>query len=102
MVVRWIVILLFCCTSCQSGLIPCPTVKAEKMKKSHAKRSVFAPKLVTASAAETKQHPETVRRTRPMVRPALEHVDVEEWDCPKPGQKKTPKAAAKKPARKQG
>jgi hypothetical protein len=48
--------------------------------------------MVTASAKETK--PETEKRfTRPDVHPALEKINVEEWDCPKPGAKKNmPKA----------
>ena len=92
MLARWMVILLIVCTSCQSGLIPCPTVKADKVKKSSGKRGYFSPKMVTASAKEAK--PEiTKRTTRPVTRPALENIDVEEWDCPKPGAKKhMPKA----------
>lgn len=93
MLIRWIVIVLIICTSCQSGLIPCPTVRADKVKRSTGKRAYFAPKMVTASVKETK--PEPVKRTRPIstTRPALEKVDVEEWDCPKPGTKKAmPKA----------
>jgi hypothetical protein len=56
--------------------------------------------MVTASAKETK--PEISRKvaTRPMVRPALEKIDVEEWDCPKPGGKKNMPKALKENIRK--
>jgi hypothetical protein len=77
------------------GLIPCPTVKADKVKKSRARSAYFGPKMLTASAREKEtkeQKTEVVRRSRPETRPALEHINVEEWDCPKPGSKKMPKA----------
>ena len=94
---RWLLVLLIFCTSCMGGLIPCPTVKADKVKKSRARSAFFGPKMMTASARETKAEKENrqadvSRRSRPENRPALEHVDVEEWDCPKPGSKKMPKA----------
>jgi hypothetical protein len=49
----------------------------------------------SASARDVKQA-NTEKPTRPMVditklpdvKPPLEHVDVEEWDCPKPGAKR--------------
>jgi hypothetical protein len=90
---RWLMILLVFCTSCMGGLIPCPTVKADKMKKSRGRSAYFGPKMVTASAKEKEKTPTDVaRRSRPETRPALEHINVEEWDCPKPGSKKMPKA----------
>jgi hypothetical protein len=105
MVTRWLLILLICCTSCMSGLIPCPTVKADKVKKSNGRSGYFAPKMMTASAKETKsvketKQTETVKRSRPEARPALEHVNVEEWDCPKPGGKKNMPKALKENIRK--
>jgi hypothetical protein len=92
MLLRWLAILLIFCTSCHTGLIPCPTVKADKTRRSTGRKAYFGPKMVTASAKETKPEPEK-RFTRPDVHPALEKINVEEWDCPKPGAKKNmPKA----------
>jgi hypothetical protein len=92
MIVRWMLILMFVCTSCHIGLIPCPTVRADKVKRSHPRQAVYSPRLVTASAEIPKK--EDPRRIRPIPRPALEKVNVEEWDCPKPGMKRNnmPKA----------
>jgi hypothetical protein len=87
MLLRILVVLLIACTSCNSGLIPCPTVRADKVRRSSPGKAFYGPKLVTASAKETK--PETTKRfIRPDTRPALEKINVEEWDCPKPGMKK--------------
>jgi hypothetical protein len=87
---RWMVILLIVLTSCQYGLIPCPRVKGDRMKRSRAKLSYYSPRAVTASVEEK---PSQDLRRRPDPKPApLEHINVEEWDCPKPGQKKMPKA----------
>ena len=92
MVMRWTIFILLLCSACQTGLIPCPAVKPEKMKRSHARQAVYSPKLVTASVKEEKTKEVSYTKRRPETRPALEHIDVEEWDCPKPGQKKMPKA----------
>lgn len=90
-------------SACQSGLIPCPVIKADKTRRSSSFVKKIRPKdkNTTASAREIPasmmQRP--VRSTTetdwrvPEVRPALENIDVEEWDCPKPGSKRTmPKA----------
>jgi hypothetical protein len=92
MVTRWLSIILIFMTSCQYGLIPCPTPKGERMKRSRARLSYYSPRMMTASVEDTKKQTSDLKR-RPEPTPApLEHVDVEEWDCPKPGQKKVPKA----------
>ena len=93
---RWLLMLLIFCTSCMGGLIPCPTVKADKVKKSRGRSAYFGPKMATASLKEKEMRDqksaEVARRSRPETKPALEHINVEEWDCPKPGSKKIPKA----------
>jgi hypothetical protein len=91
MTVRFLVFLLVFCTSCHSGIIPCPEAKGVRLKRSHAKRVHVAERAntVTASAKETTPTTDPVRYRH--TRPALEHVDVEEWDCPKPGAKYMPK-----------
>jgi hypothetical protein len=90
----WILLILL--TACQSGLIPCPKVKNDRVKKAPiGKRIRYAERNTTASAREIQQpRPTTAPRntqtyTRTQIRPALEHVDVEEWDCPKPGSKRS-------------
>lgn len=81
--------LIMTLTSCQTGLIPCPTVKAPKYKKSTARKAFYEPKMASAKASVPEK-----RYTRPEGKiPPLQHVNVEEWDCPKPGTKRAlPKA----------
>lgn len=94
-------------TACQSGLIPCPKIKADKTRRSSSFAKKIRPsyKSTTASAKEISPStsPRTVRTTNwrtPETRPALEHVDVEEWDCPKPGSKRSIPKALKENIRK--
>ena len=92
---RWLIILLIACTACQSGLIPCPKVKSDKIKRTSVnKRIRYAERNTTASAREEQQQSKRPRSLQSYSRtadlkPALEHVDVEEWDCPKPGTKRS-------------
>jgi hypothetical protein len=82
-------------SACQSGRIPCPVVKADKVKKSTIRKKLrYAERNTTASIEELPGKSTRIETyIRPEVRPALEHVDVEEWDCPKPGTKRSlPKA----------
>jgi hypothetical protein len=94
MLVRLILILLIF-TGCQSGFLPCVKVKPDKVRKTHVRKNIrYAERNTTASAKtipETPVKPNYYRGTD--TRPALENIDVEEWDCPKPGVKRTiPKA----------
>lgn len=80
-------------TACRNGLIPCPTVKSDKMKKTVInKRLRYAERNTTASIEPVNNQPSN--RTRPLhnyraeIKPTLEHMNVEEWDCPKPGMKR--------------
>ncbi|MBT1706443.1 hypothetical protein [Chryseosolibacter indicus] len=99
MLIQLLVIVLFISAGCQTGKIPCPKVKVDRTKKTFVKKRMKQEKEgpvtaritpnETVSQSRTTQN---IRRTTP-TRPALEHVDVEEWDCPKPGMKKNlPKA----------
>ncbi|HYG03816.1 MAG TPA: hypothetical protein VD927_15310 [Chryseosolibacter sp.] len=89
------IIVLICLTSCQMGLIPCPKVRADRMKRSFARK----PHPERHFSASSRNTPDIEPRRRNVSfrvheqAPPLEHIDVEEWDCPKPGTKRTmPKA----------
>jgi hypothetical protein len=89
-----IVLIMF--TACQTGRIPCPKVKADKLRKSVVKRNFRYMERNTTTASIQREET-TTRRTNliriPESHPPLEHINVEEWDCPKPGVKRTvPKA----------
>ncbi|MBA4054319.1 MAG: hypothetical protein C0490_06380 [Marivirga sp.] len=85
MSIRLITIILIVCTSCQSGIIPCPKVKTAKLHKS------FKP---SASSLTERVNPEPEAATRKMKDAKIndghfiQNISVEEWDCPKPGKKK--------------
>ena len=106
MLIRTLVIFLILCTGCRSGIIPCPEVKGLRLKKSPvSKRFRFPerprhddePVITVSSDARTPQS--TRNRTR-YVKYTIEHVDVEEMDCPKPGEKRTMPKAVKNNIRK--
>ena len=92
MTIRFVLCVLVICTACQSGFIPCPESKGVRLKRSHAKQVRTAERnTITASSRDVPNTNSTNVKYR-QTRPALEHVDVEEWDCPKPGSKSMPKA----------
>ncbi len=93
-----VLFLLLLCTACKSGIIPCPEVKGLRLKKSQvSKRARFherapreeaEPVITVSSEARTPtRNPGKVR----YVKYTIEHVDVEDLDCPRPGEK-MPKA----------
>jgi len=99
MLIRLLVILIIF-NACQTGKIPCPDFKADRVKRSHVKKQRHYDRNNTTASArvvETAEDPKPVKtdyqRGSEIKPPALERVDVEEWDCPKPGTtKKLPKA----------
>jgi hypothetical protein len=88
-------------TACQTGRIPCPKVKADKLKRSVVKRNLkYIERNTTASIPADEVTPKSrLIRTPEKVAP-LEHVNVEEWECPKPGAKRTVPKAVKDNIRK--
>lgn len=100
MLIRCIVILLLFCTACRSGIIPCPEVKGLRLKKSNfSKRSRYPEKSVAFAQVEPEITVSSDAKTlRPIskstnksryVKYTMQHIDVEEMDCPKPGARKT-------------
>lgn len=96
--IRAIVLFLLLCTACKSGIIPCPEVKGLRLKKSQvSKRARFhervpreeAEPIITVSS-EAKTPVRHAKKPR-YVKYTMVHVDVEELDCPRPGEK-MPKA----------
>ena len=111
MLIRIVVLFLLLCTGCRSGIIPCPEIKGLKLKKSHvSKRMRFndrqmvkddpEPVITVSSDAQTpQQSPRNSNKYR-YVKYTIQHVDVEDLDCPKPGEKKTMPRAVKENIRK--
>lgn len=109
MLIRAIVLFLVLCTGCRSGIIPCPEVKGLKLKKSQVNkrfrmdrnvREEPEPIITVSSDAKT---PEQTRKNSNRVRYVkytMQHIDVEEMDCPKPGERKTMPRAVKENIRK--
>ena len=99
MLIRVIVLFLVLCTGCKSGIIPCPEVKGLRLKKSQVNkrfrpeknipREEAEPVITVSSDAKTPQ--QGSRNKYRYVKYTIQHIDVEEMDCPKPGGK-MPKA----------
>jgi hypothetical protein len=88
-------------TACQTGRIPCPKVKADKIKRSVVKRNFKYPERNATASIEADDQERSHRFIRtPEKLPPLEHINVEEWDCPKPGSKRTVPKAVKDNIRK--
>lgn len=77
-----IVIVLITVTlmSCQSGRIPCPEAKYARLKKSSGRSALVYTAQAEQAADNGYGKPKTTR--------AVSNVTVEEWDCPRPGEKK--------------
>jgi hypothetical protein len=80
--IRILVLFVLLCFGCQTGRLPCPKFKATKS--GHHKRYRNYSASLTAKAEEK---PEVKVRRNEDSR-YVQHVSVEEWDCPQPGQKK--------------
>lgn len=90
MFIRLIVLSMFLfATGCQSGIIPCPTVKTARIKKSHP----YRPSLSSLSARA--EEPDDLHNKSNKINDerSFKNISVEEWDCPRPGEKRyMPKA----------
>ncbi|HTF30699.1 MAG TPA: hypothetical protein VK625_17720 [Flavitalea sp.] len=112
MLIRAIVLFLLLCTACRSGIIPCPDVRGLRLKKSHQVNKRFrlpernVPRaedesvITVSSDAKTPQQTSRNSNKYRYVKYTIQHVDVEELDCPKPGEKKTIPRAIKENIRK--
>ncbi len=94
MLLRAVLFFLIVCTGCRSGIIPCPEVKGLKLKKSAVNKRFrpHEPEPVVTVSSDAKTPQQTARNKYKYVKYTIEHVDVEELDCPRPGDKKMPKA----------
>jgi hypothetical protein len=84
-----IVILILICTACQSGRIPCPDARGPRIKKVKVNpkhRPEYTASINTRRGqAETKTQ---TGQTKDSEDRFVRNVSVEEWDCPRPGEKK--------------
>lgn len=85
---RFIVFVLFLCTACQSGLLPCPKAKTAKLRRSNFHNS-FHESMLSLSAKNEDDHSNLHYKTSKSDEgKSIQNVSVEEWDCPRPGAKK--------------
>jgi hypothetical protein len=85
MPIRLIIVVLIICTSCQSGIIPCPKVKTAKLHKSF---KPSASSLTARAGQEAEVETRKAKEVKPNDGHFIQNVSVEEWDCPKPGKKR--------------
>jgi hypothetical protein len=81
--IRVLVLLVLLCFGCQTGRIPCPKFKSAKS--GHHKRYRSYSASLTAKA-DVKS--EEIKSKKPTDAKYIQHVSVDEWDCPQPGSKK--------------
>ena len=90
---RLLVVLLLVFGSCRSGLIDCPDPAFAKLRHSRVKPSrvkdsqYYAAAALAEDAKERKQYEKYLRERQEMVQKRVSR-DVEEWDCPKPGERR--------------
>lgn len=85
MSIRLIIIILIICSSCQSGVIPCPKIKTAKLHKS------FKPSASSLTARVNQEPEESTKKIKDIRTNDvhfIQNISVEEWDCPKPGKKR--------------
>lgn len=97
--IRAIIIFLIVCTGCSSGIIPCPEVKGFRLKKSSVGKRLRSDRLmrqepepVITVSSDAKTPQQSSKNKYRYVKYTIQHVDVNEMDCPRPGEKKMPKA----------
>lgn len=85
MFIRLTLFILLICSGCQSGVIPCPTVKTARIKKSKAYRPSLTSLSARAEVEPENLHNKTSKSTDDR---SFKNISAEEWDCPRPGEKK--------------
>lgn len=84
MFIRLTFLVLLVCSGCQSGIIPCPTVKVAKVKKSKP----YRPSPTSFSARAEIESENLHNKTNKADDDRFKNISAEEWDCPRPGEKK--------------
>jgi hypothetical protein len=84
MFIRFILFLLIICSACQSGIIPCPTVKSSRIKKSRP----YRPSLASLTARSNEEVENIHNKAAKSDERTFKNITVEEWDCPRPGTKR--------------
>jgi hypothetical protein len=82
--VRIVLLIILFCFGCQSGKIPCPKAKKIKLEKSPKNRTAYVMTARAESETPKVQH----RSARSVSSREIQHVNIEEWDCPRPGTRK--------------
>jgi len=95
--IRLILLVLVLCSACERGLIPCPSLKLTKAK--HYRRPLINSKNLSARANEDSKESRN-RYAKSEDARVVKSVSVEEWDCPKPGEKKVMPRSVKENIRK--
>lgn len=90
MLVKCFVLAIFILLSaCKSDIIPCPEVKALKLKEANfrfVRQKKHDPEAVNASTKKVKRHRDPYLFTK--AETLASKMNVEDWDCPKPGTRK--------------
>ncbi|MDH4296023.1 MAG: hypothetical protein OEV74_07080 [Cyclobacteriaceae bacterium] len=84
MTIRALASLLLICSACQVGKIPCPRMKTVKLHKSFRPSAT----MLSAKASQTSEPAvQSSRESKPNDVRFIQNISMEEWDCPRPGEK---------------
>ncbi len=97
MFIRLIILMLLLCTACERGLIPCPTLKTARAK--HYRKPLINSKSLYARTNDDSKEGR-IRNYKSVDVRVIKSITVEEWDCPKPGEKKVMPRSVKENIRK--
>jgi hypothetical protein len=82
-------ILILICFACQTGRIPCPDARGPKIHKVKVKNSKrFLEYTASISSQREGQDGKSTPQTKENEQRFVRNVSQDEWDCPKPGEKK--------------
>jgi len=94
---RLIILILVLCSACERGIIPCPSFKTTKAK--HYRKPIINSRNLSARANDDSKEIRVKNYKVENVR-VVKSISVEEWDCPKPGEKKVMPRSVKENIRK--
>lgn len=83
-----LVVLILICSACQSGRIPCPDARGPRIKKVKVPAKHHPEYMASVAGRRASPENKTVNQFRDDDERFVRNISLEEWDCPRPGEKK--------------
>jgi hypothetical protein len=81
-------ILVLMCCACQTGRIPCPDARGPRIHKVKVKNNKRFLEYTASVSSQREQSDKSITTARENDQRFVRNVSQDEWDCPKPGEKK--------------